>query len=149
SACATFSFPVGCSAQQAIHAVAYLNSFDPANPCTNYLGDFGHNVDQATIGTFSVNVPAASIVILVGHELGVVPGCSYSFSVTGLPCQAGGFCSLTCPGNISRGTDPNVCGAVVGYAPPSTSGQCGAITCTPPSGSLFPLGQSTVTCTES
>jgi len=146
----TFTFPVSCSPQQAIHAVAYLGSFDPSSPCTNYLGDFGHNVDVATTGLFSVNVPPNSIVVLVVHELGVIAGCGYSFSVTGLPtCPPTGGCTLTCSGNIGRGTDPGVCGAVVSYPPPDASGQCGAITCDPPSGGFFPKGSTTVTCTES
>jgi hypothetical protein len=58
-------------------------------------------------------------------------------------------CALTCPANISTSNDPNQCGAVVNYAAPSSSGSCGTITCSPPSGSFFPVGTTTVTCSES
>ena len=148
-ACVTFSFPTACGPNQALHAVAYLGSYDPSNPCANYLGDFGHNVNASEAGTFSVTAPADSVIVLVVHELGTQPGCSYSFTVSGLPaCPPAGGCTLTCPNNISVGTSPGVCGAAVGYEPGSPSGQCGAIVCAPPPGSLFPVGTTTVLCTE-
>ncbi len=55
-------------------------------------------------------------------------------------------CIITCPSNIARSTDPGACGALVNYPAP-TAGACGAVTCTPPSGSFFPTGVTTVTCT--
>ena len=58
-------------------------------------------------------------------------------------------CELTCPGNISQPTDPGQCGAIVTYAAPTESGTCGTVTCSPPSGSFFPTGITTVTCTSS
>jgi hypothetical protein len=57
---------------------------------------------------------------------------------------------IVCPTNITVGTeDPG--GAVVSYPTPTTTGGCSAITltCVPPSGSTFPLGTNTVTCTAS
>jgi hypothetical protein len=57
-------------------------------------------------------------------------------------------CSITCPANIAVSNDPNQCGAIVNYPAPSTgSGDCGSVTCSPPSGSSFPIGTTTVTCT--
>jgi hypothetical protein len=41
--------------------------------------------------------------------------------------------------------DPDVCGAVVNYPAPTFSGSCGVVTSDPPSGSLFPVGTTTVT----
>ncbi|MGA9770894.1 MAG: HYR domain-containing protein [Blastocatellia bacterium] len=58
-------------------------------------------------------------------------------------------CSITCPANITRSNDPNQCGAVVTYPAPTSTGTCGTITCNPPSGSFFPVGTTTVTCTAS
>jgi hypothetical protein len=147
AACVTFTFPTACGVNNAVHPVAYLGSFDPANPCTNYLGDIGHSINAGESGAFSVNVPANSSVMLVVHETGTQPGCQgYSFSVTGLPCQQP--CAITCPSNITQGNDPNQCGAVVNFSAPTTSGNCGAVTCNPTSGSFFPVGPTTVTCTE-
>jgi Subtilase family/HYR domain len=57
-------------------------------------------------------------------------------------------CTLTCPADITQGNDPGQCGAVVTYSPPSTSGFCGTVTCTPGSGSFFPVGTSSVSCTS-
>lgn len=57
-------------------------------------------------------------------------------------------CSITCPANITVSNDPNQCGAVVNYPAPTTSG-CGTTTCSPASGSFFPVGTTTVTCTTS
>ncbi|MDQ3012911.1 MAG: HYR domain-containing protein, partial [Acidobacteriota bacterium] len=58
-------------------------------------------------------------------------------------------CMVTCPTNITKSNDPNQCGAVVTYAAPTPSGICGTITCSPASGSFFPVGTTTVTCTSS
>ncbi len=55
-------------------------------------------------------------------------------------------CVLTCPANITVSNDPNQCGAVVTYPAPTSTGDCGTITCNPPSGSFFPVGTTTVTC---
>ena len=57
-------------------------------------------------------------------------------------------CILTCPDDITVPTDPGQCGAVVSYQAP-TSGACENVTYDPPSGSFFPIGTTTVTCTSS
>lgn len=68
---------------------------------------------------------------------------SWSLILTGAPA-----CTLTCGGNVSVANDAGVCGANVAYPAPTTSGSCGTVTCTPASGSLFPVGTTGVTCTE-
>jgi hypothetical protein len=58
--------------------------------------------------------------------------------------------SITCPANVSMSNDPGQCGAVVNYAAPTASDNCDmslTIVCSPPSGSFFPVGTTTVTCT--
>ncbi len=57
-------------------------------------------------------------------------------------------CALSCPANITRSNDIGQCGAVVAYSP-ITTGDCNTISCVPAPGSLFPLGTTTVTCSES
>jgi HYR domain len=61
------------------------------------------------------------------------------------------LCTLTCPANITKSNDPNQCGAVVNYPPPTTNGDvsCGTVTCSPASGSFFPVGTTTVSCDAS
>jgi CSLREA domain-containing protein len=69
-----------------------------------------------------------------------------SFTVTVNQTQP---CALTCPANITRPAAGSQCGAAVTYSAPTTTGGCGTVTCTPPSGSFFAVGTSTVTCTSS
>ena len=54
-------------------------------------------------------------------------------------------CSITCPSSIVSSNTPGLCGAVVTYTPPSGP-SCGPIACSPPSGSFFPQGSTTVIC---
>ena len=61
---------------------------------------------------------------------------------------AGAPCGLTCPLPVTQDTDPGQCGAVVNFAAPATTGTCGPIVCTPPSGSFFPEGPTVVQCSE-
>jgi hypothetical protein len=57
--------------------------------------------------------------------------------------------TINCPANITKSTDPNQCAAIVSFAPTATD-NCSGVgtpTCMPPSGSSFPKGTTTVTCT--
>ena len=56
-------------------------------------------------------------------------------------------CGLVCPADITRDNDEGQCGAVVNFPAPTTMGNCGTVTCSPSSGSFFPVGTTTVTCT--
>lgn len=54
---------------------------------------------------------------------------------------------ISCPGNISRNSDPNACTAVVTYSVVVSDNCPGvAYACAPPSGSAFPAGVSSVIC---
>ena len=55
-------------------------------------------------------------------------------------------CTITCPANITVSNDPGQCGAVVNYPAPTASAGCGTVVCVPASGSFFPVGTTTVTC---
>lgn len=57
-------------------------------------------------------------------------------------------CVITCPANITQNNDPDVAGAIVTFPAPTTSGSCGEINTDPTSGSLFPIGTTTVTETD-
>ncbi|HEX5734650.1 MAG TPA: HYR domain-containing protein [Blastocatellia bacterium] len=57
------------------------------------------------------------------------------------------ICTITCPANVTVSNDPNQCGAVVNYPAAATTGDCGTVTCLPASGSFFPVGTTSVTCT--
>jgi len=60
-------------------------------------------------------------------------------------CEA---CTLTCPADVTQGNDAGLCGATVNYPATTTSGGCGIVTSSPPSGSFFPVGTNTVTSTS-
>jgi hypothetical protein len=56
---------------------------------------------------------------------------------------------LTPPANIIAANDADQCGGIVTFAQPVASDTCSAVTqisCVPPSGSLFPVGTTTVQC---
>src|SRR5262249_32816521 len=72
-----------------------------------------------------------------------------SFTVTVNDTQAP---SMTCPANITKSTDPNLCSAVATYTTPTgddNSPGIGTVTCSPASGAVYPKGVTTVTCTVS
>lgn len=54
-----------------------------------------------------------------------------------------GFCTISCPADIVTSNDEGMCGAAVTFQPTVSQG-CGDVVCTPPSGSFFPVGTTTV-----
>jgi HYR domain len=57
--------------------------------------------------------------------------------------------SITCPADVVQNNDPGLCSAVVNYPAPTVTDNCPGVTvvCAPPSGSIFPVGTTNVTCT--
>jgi uncharacterized repeat protein (TIGR01451 family) len=85
-----------------------------------------------------------TIVTCTGTDSGSpVATCSFTVTVVvNVPC------TIICPANISVANEPGQCGAVVDYASPATTGNCGdAPSCSPTSGSFFPVGTTVITCT--
>jgi hypothetical protein len=62
------------------------------------------------------------------------------FTITVTPC------AITCPANVTAPATSGLCTAMVSYNAPTTIGSCGTVTCSPPSGSTFSKGITTVTC---
>ncbi len=54
---------------------------------------------------------------------------------------------ITCPSNKVTSTDPGVCSAVVNFTATATDTDPVTVSCTPPSGTAFPKGTTTVQCT--
>jgi hypothetical protein len=95
----------------------------------------------ASGATFPVGTTTVTCQEVIGKVGGFpLEGCTFTVTVT----QA--CTGLTCPANITVANDPNQCSAVVNYPTPSGSG-CGTVTCSPASGTAFPVGTMTVTCT--
>jgi 6-phosphogluconolactonase (cycloisomerase 2 family) len=72
---------------------------------------------------------------------------NYSFTVTVNDTQAP---TLNCQADIVVNNEPDKCGAVANFNLPMVSDNCpgvGIPSCNPPSGTFFPIGATTVTCT--
>ena len=54
---------------------------------------------------------------------------------------------ITCPGNITKPQDPGACTAVTTFSPTFSDDCSPSVVCAPPSGTAFPLGTTTDTCT--
>jgi HYR domain-containing protein len=155
TACVTVAFTMsGCSLAASLQFSARLGSFDPANPCANYVGDAGAGFSGLSDGSFSFNVPAGQnfVVVVNENDPGGAVGCAYSLTISGVSCVASGppACSgITCPSSIVVPNTQGQCGAVVSYLTPTAAAGCGTVTCSPVSGSSFPVGSTTVTCNTS
>lgn len=159
SACVTASLTTGCTTQETeIILMAYQGSFNPNDLSVNYLNDdggiFPPNVTEVVREgrTMSFELANCASVVLVVSEIRGGPtggdGCaSYGLLVEGNICRSG--CILNCPENVTKPNDQGQCGAVVTYATPACIGSCDPITCSPASGSFFPKGTTTVSCTNS
>ena len=55
-------------------------------------------------------------------------------------------CTISCPSDIVAASSLGSCPVVVNYATPTPS-DCGTVSCTPASGTAFPVGVTPVTCT--
>src|SRR6185503_13008535 len=101
-----------------------------------------------TCGTVTCSPPSGSFfpkgTTTVTCTASAGPSCTFTITVNDTQPP-----SITCPANITVSNDPNQCGAVVNYPPPTVSDNCpgvGAPQCSPASGSFFPVGTTTVTC---
>jgi streptogramin lyase len=56
---------------------------------------------------------------------------------------------IACPADVTAPTDAGLCSAVVTFPEPEVADNCGiaSVVCNPPSGSVFPKGDTVVTCT--
>src|ERR1051326_5118325 len=106
--CVNIDTNTACTGTNFIFTAAYQGSFDPANLCTNWIGDSGSspNPDQA----FQVQVAAGQTLVVVVSEVTANAGCpAYTLTITGL-CGGGGSPTPT---------------------PTSTATPTGSPTCTP------------------
>ncbi|MFY9570423.1 MAG: PxKF domain-containing protein [Blastocatellia bacterium] len=98
--------------------------------------------DPPSGSSFNVG-PARTVNCTAKDSSDNVVTCSFTVTVT-----SGATCTVTCPGDITVNAASGQCDAVVTYSAPTTSGTCGTVTCTPASGSTFPVGTTTVVCTS-
>lgn len=93
--------------------------------------------------TFPVTIPGGSFITATATDQ---VGNTSEFSPCILVAQTN--CTITCPPDQAIAVQGNACGTLVSYSPPTVSEGCPevAVTCTPPSGSFFPVGATQVIC---
>jgi hypothetical protein len=122
----------------------YVRAFSTSMTVTSRWGDYtGIAVDPVDDSTFWVYNEYAlmrgTVIASVGpHEDGRWGTAFGSFAFE---------CTIGCSPDIVVDNDPGECGAVVNYPEPTCTGSCGNITTSHPSGSIFPVGTTTVTIT--
>jgi len=85
--CVTIDTNTECNRVLSIFIAAYLGSFDPANICTNWIGDSGFSPDPER--AFQVEVPAGQTLVVVVSEFTADAGCpAYTLTISGL-CAGG------------------------------------------------------------
>ncbi len=131
------------------YMVGAFSAFVPTNLTSGWLGDPGLSSGiPPGVRSFSVNIAGgASFDLVVFNTNPTGNGNPYELTVVGFDGCVVPPCMLTCPANITVSNTANQCGAVVNYPAPTTSGVCLTVTCAPASGSFFPVGTTTVTCT--
>jgi hypothetical protein len=95
--CITLDFDPNITCEAPAYAAVYLDSYNPASVCLNYLADSGGNSSR----TFTFTVPAGRnfVVVIVSANPGTENnGCQYRFTLIGDICAA-------CP--TLRATLPN------------------------------------------
>jgi subtilisin-like proprotein convertase family protein len=104
---------------------------------------------EEALAAFTGENPNGTWTLSVSDDATGDTGTLNSWSLNIVTSLCGAACTITCPANITVSNDPNQCGAVVNYPAPTPNGTCGTINCSPASGSFFPVGTTTVTCTSS
>lgn len=90
--------------------------------------------------TFSIGT--AGVTCIASDSAGNADTCSFTVTVNDTQKP-----SVNCPANIVAGNEPGACSKSVSYSA-SASDNCPGVTlvCTPPSGSVFPVGGTNVKC---
>jgi hypothetical protein len=87
------------------------------------------------VGVTTVNATATD-------ALGNSSSCSFTVTVNDVEAP-----TVSCPANINVNTDPGLCSAVINFTATASDNCPGAtVSCTPASGSAFPVGTTSVTC---
>ncbi|HEX3282829.1 MAG TPA: choice-of-anchor Q domain-containing protein, partial [Pyrinomonadaceae bacterium] len=143
----------------ATEAAGFSGSGDKtgANPVLGALADNGGPTRTMALGAGSAAIDAGVATGATLDQRGLprtVDDPSVANALTSDGTDIGAFeaapaCSLSCPSDITVSNDKDKCGAAVRYKGPSAGEACGTVTCDHPSGSFFPVGTTTVTCTSS
>jgi len=130
----TVSAGPACSASASIDN----GSFDPDGADTIVLA-------QSPPSPYPLGNTLVTLIVTDNHNVARTCQATVTVVDTTLP-------AMTVPADIVTHTDPGLCTAVVQFAQPVVSDNCSGpgqirVVCAPPSGSVFPKGQTTVNCT--
>jgi Subtilase family/Carboxypeptidase regulatory-like domain len=118
--CTTVTLTEGSAQNDFLFAVAYLGSYNPAAPSTNYLADWGTS-NRILPMTMSFNVPAgATVVIVVVGNTAALTGTPYTLDVSGLRLAAPTAAAVSVSGRVTTGA-----GIGIGSASVTLAGQSG------------------------
>jgi len=132
------------------------NNPNDANPCVAMAtyttpGATGNCVDPESNTTPPVSCsPASGSFFPVGATTVTcsIQAATCSFTVTVNDTRPPSPPMITCPAGITVNESPTGSGqATVSYSTPNATGNCVTVACSPPSGSRFNAGSTTVTCT--
>jgi hypothetical protein len=134
--CQSIQVSAGNNCQATITAAQIDNgSFDP---------DHGDSIATRTLdnsGPFSLG--PHTVILTVTDTRGASSSCTAIVTVVDTAPP-----TITCPADITAKAQPGSNCVVVNFSPPQASDNCGlmSVSCTPPSGSCFPLGSTSVNC---
>ncbi|WP_118974545.1 HYR domain-containing protein [Taibaiella koreensis] len=115
-----------------------------ANPLSWTMSGATLASGNGAIGTHHFNVGITNVTYTVTDASGNHNTCSYTVTVSDNV-----FPTISCAGNITQGNDAGACGAIVNFNAPVAHDNCSGYTVSQsaglPSGSLFPLGNTTNT----
>jgi HYR domain/Subtilase family len=133
-----------------VTCAANVTTGNDPNQC-GAVTSFGAPTLAGTCGTVTCAPPSGSF-----FPVGTTPvlcqtqsedSCSFNVTV-----NDGEAPTIVCPANQTSPNDPGLCSAVVSYPAPTVTDNCpgtGAAVCAPPSGSVFPKGTTSVSCSVS
>jgi hypothetical protein len=118
--CVTVTLTQTSGTDTGLFTAAYLGSFDPANPETNYLADPGFSDSLNVATTYSFTLPAGQTAVIVVHEVdpdGCL-GCNYTLTYDAVTAVtfASASATRTAKGPLVRwrtGTEADVLGFLV------------------------------------
>jgi Domain of unknown function (DUF5011)/HYR domain/Domain of unknown function DUF11 len=133
------SCPANVTAPESSHGSGSAVVEYPAPTASDNSGQVTVTTDHDSGTTFPVGT--TTVTATATDAAGHTATCTFTVTV------AASDCTIACPSNITQAPDAGQNGAIVNYAPATTTGTCGTITYSKDSGSFFSLGTTTVTAT--